>query len=205
MKNGKSLIFVVSAFLILACSELVFGQADKQAAAPSYEARLLVIIGQSEGGAKGELPQDLNAISRHLRQDFAFQNYRIANTFIGRISGDGSLEYKSVSDVFGQPIEQDAPIFLEWSLGRLQNLADSRGQSVLYAQPFRFGARVPVRVAGPRGGDGRAAEVLNYESVGLNMNRVSLPEGKPTLIGTLSLPKTAGTMFLVLTVRPVDN
>jgi len=47
--------------------------------------------------------------------------------------------------------------------------------------------------------------VLNYEAVGLNMNRVSLPENKPTLIGTLSLPKTTGTMFLVLTVRPTEN
>ena len=49
---------------------------------------------------------------------------------------------------------------------------------------------------------GRTSSVLAYESIGLTVNRLGLPERVPTLIGTLSLPRADGTMFLVATVRP---
>ena len=208
MNHPKRFFSLLSIMLIaIASASALNAQTDaKLQPEPNYEAMLQVIIGQSDAAVKNDIPQNLTAISRQLRENFSFPSYRLANTFIGRISNTGSLEYKSVSDVFGQPSEQqDAPIFLEWSLGRLQTAPDARGQNVVVAQPFRFGARVPVNVAGPKGADGRSSVVLNYEAVGLNMNRVSLPENKPTLIGTLSLPKTTGTMFLVLTVKPTEN
>jgi hypothetical protein len=68
---------------------------------------------------------------------------------------------------------------------------------VIVAQPFRFGARVPIRVAEP----GKPGAAINYESIGLTINRVSFRENVPTLLGTISLPRTAGTLFIVLTVR----
>jgi hypothetical protein len=43
--------------------------------------------------------------------------------------------------------------------------------------------------------------VINYEAVGISMNLIGLPANTPTLIGTISLPKTAGTIFLVATVK----
>ncbi len=53
--------------------------------------------------------------------------------------------------------------------------------------------------------EGQVIDIINYESVGLTMNRTSLGENKPTLIGTLSLPKTSGTLFLILTIKAVEN
>lgn len=177
----------------------------KPQAEPSYEAMLQVVVGVNDAAARSDIPQNLNAISRQLRDNFSFSSYRLANTFIGRVAITGTLEYKSVSDIFGQPSESDAPTFLDWSLGNLRSAPDARGQNVLYAQPFRFGARVPIRVGRTKGSDGQSSDLINYEAVGLTMNRLSVPESKPTLIGTLSLPKTTGTLFLILTVRPTAN
>jgi hypothetical protein len=53
--------------------------------------------------------------------------------------------------------------------------------------------------------NGKASDVVNYESVGLVVNRLAIPENRPTMIGTISLPKTSGTVFLVLTVKPAVN
>jgi hypothetical protein len=46
--------------------------------------------------------------------------------------------------------------------------------------------------------------MTNYESIGLDLNRVTLAENTPTVIGTLTLPNTAGTLFLVMTAKPVE-
>jgi len=202
---SKILSLLSSLLIVLFGASTFFGQADaKTQADPSYEAVLQVILGVNDASARGDMPQSLSAISKQLRDNYSFPNYRLANTFIGRITNNGTLEYKSVSDIFGQPSEQDAPIFLEWTLGRLQGMPGPGGQPVLNAQPFRFGARVPVRI-GARTAEGKTNDVINYEGVGLTMNRVSFPENKPTLIGTLALPKTTGMMFLVLTVKPTGN
>jgi hypothetical protein len=182
---------------LIAAALPAFSQQDpKSQIEPSYEAVLQVVIGSDQAG---ELPQGLAPITRQLRSNFGFSGYRLANTFIGRFSPGGSLEYKSVADIFGQPQDSAVPTFLDWTMGRLRVAQDERGQTMIQAEPFRFGARVPVRVGQPN------AEAVNYETVGLTTMRLGLPAGRPTLVGTLSLPKTSGTMFLVLTVRPADN
>ena len=207
MNQPKKTFSILSFLLIvlIGASALLAQTDQKPQAEVSYEAILQVVIGQQDASMKIDIPPALSPISRQLRENFTFPSYRLANTFIGRISSAGTLEYKSISDILSQPADQDAPIFVEWNLGRLQSVGDNRGQNVLYVQPFRFGARVPVRTETPRGSDGKPYAVVNYEAIGLTINRVGLPESKPTLIGTLSLPKTTGTMFLVLTIRPTSN
>jgi hypothetical protein len=44
--------------------------------------------------------------------------------------------------------------------------------------------------------------VINYENIGLNSMRMTMAENTPVLIGSLALPNTTGTAFLVLTLRP---
>ena len=62
---------------------------------------------------------------------------------------------------------------------------------------------MPLVTSRVTGEGGKTIPVTNYESVGLTLQRISIAEGTPTLIGTISLPRTTGTVFLVLTVRPV--
>ena len=190
-----SLFVLPLSILLFATSP--FAQAMPQQLEPSYELALQVVIGSNDAVAgRADLPPNLAAISRQIKSTFPFQNYRLANTFMGRISNTGTVEYKSVSNIFGEQVEGgDAQTFLEWSLVNFYALPTG-----LQARSFRFGARVPVITRQAK----ESAPVLNYEPIGLNLNMIGLPINKPTLVGTISLPKTSGTVFLVATIKPAE-
>jgi len=159
------------------------------------------VLGSNEGG-RGDLPNELSAVSKQMRSNFAFSNYRLASTFMGRISNSGSFEYKSVSNIFGQQSMVDTQTFLEWSLGDFHTVPTAAGGQAVQARAFRFGAKVPV-VLGPAGGD-KGPAPIQYESIGVTVGRFVVAQNTPTLIGTLNLPGTSGTIFLVMTVRSAD-
>lgn len=172
-------------------------QASAQPAAdfgPSYDVVLQVVVGSDDVRTSG-LPKDLDAIARQLKTRFAFQSYSLANTFLGRVGEKGNLEYKSVATFLGRERNLDAPMFLDWSLVNFNGSTGTADNSY-HAQNFRFGARVPVRMGlGPEA-------VTNYQSIGLSFHRVGFYPNVPNLLGTLSLPNTAGTMFLIVTIKP---
>ena len=191
---------IVLPLLVLAAGSITFAQSDAaQQLEPSYEVALHVVIGSNEGGARNDLPANLSVISKHLKGNFSFSNYRLANTFLGRISNTGNIEYKSVSNILGQETDAESQTFLEWSMGSFRAL-----QNGFQARSFRFGARVPVRTGSFKDSAGGVNPVVNYESVGLTMNMIGLPANTPTLIGTISLPKTTGTIFLVATIKTAE-
>ncbi|HKP70759.1 MAG TPA: hypothetical protein VJV05_15835 [Pyrinomonadaceae bacterium] len=182
--------------LILLSSTIIFGQAVPSELQASYELSLQVVIGSNDTSTRSDLPPNLTSISRQLKSTYSFQNYRLANTFLGRVSNTGTVEYKSVSNIFGEQVEGgDAQTFLEWSLVNFQALP-----SGFQARAFRFGARVPVITRQAKD----TAPTMAYESIGLNMNMIGLPISRPTLLGTISLPKTSGTVFLVATIKPAE-
>jgi len=191
-------IFALSVLFFL--SSTSFAQADASPKLePSYVVSLQVLIGSNEPGSKGDVPSNLSSITRQLKNNFSFSNYRLANTFLGRISNTGNIEYKSISNILGQETDAESQTFLEWSLGNFRSV-----QSGFQARSFRFGAKVPVRTGGTRSESGRVDPIINYESVGLTMSMIGLPANMPTLIGTISLPRTTGTIFLIATVRSAD-
>jgi hypothetical protein len=197
--NLSKRLFSLTLFpiLIALAASAAFGQPDAgpQMAEPTYEVSLHVIIGSNESGGT-ELPAGLSNITRSLKGNFPFSNYRLANTFLGRISNTGTIEYKSVSNILGQETDPESQTFLEWSLGNFRAM-----QNGYQARSFRFGARVPVRVGTTRDSAGAVTPIVNYEAVGLTMSMIGLPANTPTLVGTISLPKTTGTIFLVATIR----
>jgi hypothetical protein len=125
------------------------------------------------------------------------------NTYYGRLANNGSLEYKSVSSLKNASTELDSPTFLDWQLASFKADSTNSGKNALSMQTFRFGARVPIVIAKIAGDDARGVPVTNYESVGLTLNRLTVSENAPTLIGTISLPRTTGTVFLVMAIKPV--
>ena len=166
-----------------------------------YEAVLNILVGSNESIPGKSLPKSLSSVQRQLNENFGFSNYSLSSTLLGRISAPGSVEYKSISDHFGKE-SVDAPTFVEWTL-QLRPAASADAPK-LQLDAFRFGARVPILMRG-RGPDGQNAGATAYESIGLSSQRVALPIGKPALIGTVSLPGTNGTLFLVLTIRPAAD
>ena len=189
---------------VIACGGLcVIAQGPADGSETSYEATLYVVLGSDDATQRGTLPKSLDQVSRQIRDNFAFGSYRLMNTYYGRLANGGSLDYKSVSSLQNASGEIDSPSFLDWQLTNFRADATRPGRNALSIQSFRFGARVPLTIARLTAEAGKTSPVTNYESVGLNLSKMSLPENSPTLIGTISLPRTTGTVFLVMTIRPV--
>lgn len=173
--------------------------AEPQQLEQSFDIQLQLLIGTNDATApKGDVPANLTNLSRQLRTTMPFSNYRLASTFLGRLVNDGTFEYKSSSNIFGQENDARMLTFLEWSVARLRNLPTAKGGQGFQAQAFRFGAKVPIITA-----TGPASNVA-YEPIGLNLGKIGIVENVPTLIGTLNLPGANGTLFLVMTIKSVD-
>ena len=197
----RSLSLSVAAVLL--CGSISFFAQAPTTADQSYEATLYVVIGSDDATQRGDLPKSLDAVSKQIRDTFTFKNYRLMNTYYGRLANNGSLEYKSVSSLKNASTELDSPTFLDWQLASFKAESTSLGKGALSMQTFRFGARVPIVVAKIAGDDAKGVPVTNYESVGLTLSRLTVSENAPTLIGTISLPRTTGTVFLVMAIKPV--
>lgn len=191
MKPYKFTTLIFLTVVILCGGRSVFAQS--QVADRNFEAVLYVVVGSDEAAGRGDLPKAISNITRQIREDFSFGNYRLMNTYVGRLANTGSLDYKSISSSQNST-ELDSPSFLDWQL------TEVKADSAVDIRSFRFGARVPITV-------GRAAEggkpITSYETVGLTLNKLSIAQNTPTLVGTISLPRTAGTVFLIMSVRPV--
>ena len=198
MKSKRRfLTLFVSAVALLVIHAEAFAQSEPTE--PTYEVSLHVVIGSNSPG-RSALPTNLSAISSQIKSNFQFENYQLANTFLSRFSNTGNIEYKSVSNILGQETDGELPTFLDWSFGNVRAT-----QNGFQARTFRFGVRIPVRTAASRDDKGNVIPVLNYEGVGLTVHLLGLPLDKPALIGTISLPKTTGTIFLIATIKRVQG
>lgn len=187
---------------VTAISIPALGQADSRRVEPSYEVLLHLVLGSNDSTARTEMPANLSGISKQIRSNFAFTNYRLAGTYHGRIGNTGSFESKSMTVPIGSGASMTRPMFLDWTLADIQSGPISGGRDGFQARAFRFGARVPV-VAMSGEGPG-ASTVVNYESIGLTVSKIGIVENSPTLMGTVNLPGMEGTVFLVMTVRSTD-
>lgn len=204
--NQPKIAFSAAVFLLVffALSIQSFAQADlRPEIETSYDVVLQIVTGTNEG-ARSDLPQNLSAVAKQLRGNFSFSSYSLANTYLGRVASAGGLNYKSVSDILKQTAPLSQPSFVEWTLANLRTAPNAKGDKMLQAQNFRFGARIPINIGGRPDETGKIVSITNYESIGLDLNRVTLAENVPTIIGTLTLPNTAGTLFLVMTAKPVE-
>ena len=199
---------VAAAFISLFYWPLAAAAQAAPAASPSdqtYEISLQVLVGSGNAVTGADVPQNLTGVVRELRTRFPFENYRLMNTYFARLGSSGTFEYKSVTNMTGEPSDVDSPSFLEWTIGQLRATDGGGQRDLLQAQPFRFGARVPVRLSTVKDEAGKPIGNIAYESIGLNMNRLIFHQNTPTLIGSLALPKTSGTLFLVLTARSLEQ
>lgn len=201
MHQAKSAIRLASAaVLVLVGVFAIWGQNEPRMMEQSYQVSLQFVTGSNDSG-KSELPASLSGIVKDLRNNFGFSTYRVAGTLIGRIGSNGNYEYKSVANISGVESLSSSPIFVEWTLQGLHGITSSKGPA-LEGAAFRLGARVPVLV--PRETEGRSAQVYNYEQIGLTVQRLGFVANAPTLIGSLSLPNTPSTIFLILTAKAID-
>jgi hypothetical protein len=165
----------------------------------SFEVTLSVLSGSNDGGSRGELPSALGPVAKQLRSTFGLTNLRLADTYVGRIGNNGSISYKSLANIDGSG-QSATPSFLDWQIAGLRNAQGGQVNSV-FINAFRFGARVPIVI-----GTGGNTSPIQYEGIGLTVDRMTASMNAPILIGTVAMPKAdGGRVFLVLNVSPASN
>jgi len=196
--HGVCLLFLLAGVVA------VSAQNDpRQPVETSFDITLNLLSGSTDSAQKGELPSALAPIAKQLRGQFGLSNLRLADTYIGRIGNNGTINYKSLADIEGR-VQPETPSFLDWSIMGLRDIAG--GQKGFYIQAFRFGARVPVRVNSGVDPTGKQMSQIQYEAIGLTVERMTVSENLPVVIGTIASPKAdGGRVFLVLTVSPAGN
>ena len=199
LPNLLSKTLLALAVISIAASAAFAQSNDPNSPQPNFPVALQLIVGGSDAGSKGELPASLANVTRQIRSSIPYASYRLANTYLGRVGNNGTFEYKSVADLLGQSQSEPAT-FLEWSVRGIRVVGND-----YQAQTVRFGARVPVKTEMSDANSGSKHSVINYEPIGLSFERIGIAENVPTLLGTLTIPKTGETLFLVMTISRSDR
>jgi len=171
---------------------------------PSYEVILQTLVASNSANNKSDIPQMLIGAVKRLKANYPYSNYRLGETFYQRVANTGALELRSVSNEIIPDQERSYSIFSEWTLNNLQNLPDAKGQNSIQFQSFRFGQRIPIITSSIKDANGKINSVVNYEQVGLTIQKLSLAENVPTVIASLSTWKPNELMFLVLTIKSAE-
>jgi hypothetical protein len=189
----------ISLFLLLLVSA---GSAQIQPASLSddvFDAKLQVILASDRAVKTSPIPSSLSPITDALTRDFALANFQIIDTQIGRLADRGMLETKGAVDLDDPTANSTAPAYTEWNITDSRSGGAPEGSTVTIGS-FRYIIRISNRKAVADTEPGKPGTVVAYESYGQTLRRLSVPDSVPTVVGSISLPKGAGTLFLVLTV-----
>jgi hypothetical protein len=190
MSKLRNICFVLSFVFVLS----TFAAAQTGAAnqpEKSYDVLLRVLV-TSDGAAN--LPSELSNVESQLKTVFPSAKFSLVNTFMGKAANGGSFSHKGITEL-ALSGGDDAPVFSEFSLDGVRT-----AENKIQIDGFRYGMRVPVRIGEP----GKTSPVLNYERIGLTVNRLTLTENSPTIVGTLTTSKSSEIIVLVLTIKS-DN
>ena len=204
----SKIAFSIAAFLSVCLLSLANGFAQTSPTGkqiePSYEVVLQTLVASNSANNKSDIPQTLVGAVKKLKANYSYSNYRLTSTYLQRVANTGAIQLKSVSNETISSQERNFSIFSEWTLNNLQTLPDAKGQNSIQFQDFRFGQRIPIITSSVRDESGKTNSVVNYEQVGLTIQRCSLAENVPTVIGSLSTLNPDELMFLVLTVKSAE-
>lgn len=203
MRLRKTITFLFLLNLTILSGILTANGQAEESSPESFEAILYILV-DAAGERKGsKLPGSFDPVIRDIRGNFGVQDLLIADSLLGRLSTSGSLDVKAISNAFGTPKTQDHSSFVDWRLTNLRRL-QSGGSGAAYSfQSFSFVSRIPFALA--NAGNDVSRQPINYETLNLTLNRLSVQDDKPSLIGVLSQPKPGGNVYLVLKVRKLDK
>jgi hypothetical protein len=169
----------------------------------NYDIQIYLMVGSNESSDRTALPQNLELFVKQLRASLPFNSYRVAATFLNRVKNGGSLQVNGVAGtLFPSSPVPSSPTFYEFALNDISADASVAGQQQLVQiNKFKFTMRVPLATSSVPGPNNTSVPVINYEPTGIN-TRVSISEGIPTLVGTMTTGRSDESYILVVTVRP---
>jgi hypothetical protein len=198
--------FVRILFISLFCISVSLAQPEDNQmpkAEPSFDVIMQTMVASNNSSDQSTLPQTLSGVVKKLKSTYPLSNYNLTSTYLQRIANTGNLELKSVSSQTYQDIS--SPVFSEWTLGQFLTLPNAQGTSSIQVRNFRFNQRVPIKNPAGKDAEGKPAFSTVYESIGMTMQKISLSENVPTVIGSLTTSRPDEIMFLILTVKSSEN
>lgn len=170
----------------------------------NYDVQLYLVAASNDASERGGggLPQSLEGTIRQLRSSLPYTNYRLVTTFLNRVKDNGNLELRGVGGaLMPSQIGPSSPTFYDFSLFQVKMEADAEGQPYIRIMKFRFGLRMPI-VSGTARVEGSdvGSPIIQYESVGVS-TELSLREGTPTVIGTMTTSRPNESLVLLLLVK----
>lgn len=209
MTKSKIAISIAAIFAVCLLSlPNIFAQTPpvKSQANANYEVILQTVIGSNNADNKTDVSQTLSGVIKKLKANYSYSNFRLSSTFLQRIADGGTIDFKTF--LAGENSANkllNTPSFLVWTLSRLESLPNAKGQNSIQFQSFRFGQQVPVETQTSKDENGKTNSVFDYEIVGLTLQKFSLIENAQTVIGSIPTSKPDELLFLILTVKSVDE
>lgn len=166
----------------------------------------LHLLSASDAGGRDRVPESLAGVVRQLRAALPHSGYSVAATTFNRVRDGGTVEFRGVG---GSPLSPNTsgnplmPAFYTYSLSTVNLSEGSGGAPFIRLRAIRFGLRVPVQTSSVKaeGGSGPSFPVIQWEDTGLTTTDISVREGEPTVVGTITTARPEEVFVLVITAR----
>ena len=196
MNTKPKFIFAIAALFMFCLMSFTnsFAQDDTKQASPNYKIYLdTIVAANNNSGGNKKLSAPLSNALKDVKSD-AFSNYYLFSNSYERIGVSGQITHNSIYESIGQRKVENYAVYSNWALGKLREFSDEKSRSVVQFDNFTFSARVPSPTA----------TVVNYEEIRLYVSNFNVLQNVPTVIGSLSVPKSDEMLYFVLTARPAE-
>jgi len=159
-----------------------------EAARPSIEFRIHVLIASNNAGTPTEYPAELNDVIKSLQGTLRYKNYGLMTSSIHRTQeGPSGISNKGVAEskLFDLSTPQGNPIIYNYGIRSITLDPATSGPASLRIGRFDFDMRIPLNLG----------TSIQYERVGFD-TPVTLREGEKVIVGTT----TMGDKGLVIVV-----
>ena len=172
----------------------------------NHELQLHLLNASNVAGARDRVPESLAGVVRQLRGSLPHSGYSVAATTFNRVRDGGTVEFRGVGgsplspNVQGNPL---LPAFYTYALSTVNLAEGSGGTPFIRLRAIRFGLRVPVQTSSVKaeGTTGPSFPVIQWEDTGLTTTEISVREGEPTVVGTITTARPEEVFVLVITAR----
>ncbi|HUF03767.1 MAG TPA: hypothetical protein VMM38_06285 [Aridibacter sp.] len=157
----------------------------------SYKLLLQVVVGSAVSETDNEVSPAVRSAIVGLGPEFGYDRYTTAASLYGPLGINGQAQWKLVPKKLGSFGSGAMPIFAEWNIGTIESVPGN--PSLVEIRRFLFTLRIPAAIR----------ESVNYESIGLTLNRVRAEAGKTSVIGNLPVPETGEMLFFVVKIDEI--
>ncbi|HEX8845691.1 MAG TPA: hypothetical protein VF791_13650 [Pyrinomonadaceae bacterium] len=167
-----------------------------------HKIKLQLLVASNAVNAKTDYPPVLDAIVKELKASMPFKNHRLIATYVYNVADGGVLE---VSDVTYAQFEMGGALAPKYYTFTIAGVKSTPSGEWVRVSRLRFEFRQRIFVEAARA-EGSSNPIQRFENVvnGLS-TELSLRDGVPAVVGTMTTGLSDGVLVLVVTADRVDS